>query len=129
MQRLVEKGCQHANNCMKKLIPVFVLLSIFSCKKENTKWITGTVMQSGCYPGSWMVQIDNPDKLKEPFLCASNPATVNACENTAVILNLPVALSQPGTQIKFSQWTDKGLLCFSSILAPHHLEVTDISPK
>lgn len=129
MQRFLENDCQAENNDMKGLIFAFLILLLFSCKKESTKWITGTIIQTGCYPGSWMVQIDNPDWTKEPFLCGPNPEVARICENTTVIVNLPASLSQPGTQIKFSQWTDKGLLCFSSTLAPHHLEVADVSAK
>jgi hypothetical protein len=40
---------------------------------------------------------------------------------------MPQALAQDGKKIKFSVWEDKGLLCFSSNLAPHHLQVTDIA--
>lgn len=119
---------------MKKWIVAFILLFLFSCKKEKSKWITATVMQSaGCFPNSWLVKLDNPDASKYSFLCNPTQATFFAsttnCTNSAIILDLPASLSQPGTLIKFSQWTDKGLLCFSSTLAPHHLEVTDVSAK
>jgi len=118
---------------MQKIAFAFVLILFFSCKKENTKWITAIVTQSGCFPNSWLVKLDDPDRAKYPFLCEPTQAMLSSsttnCGSSAVILNLPATLSQPNTRIKFSQWTDKGLLCFSSTLAPHHLEVRDVSAK
>lgn len=133
MQRFKKNDCQSAKTDMKKMVWAFILFALISCKKEKTKWITATVIQNGCYPGSWIIQLDNPDRLKEPFLCQPTQAMLSSsttnCGNSAVVLNLPAALSRPGVQIKFSQWTDKGLLCFSSTLAPHHLQVSDVSSK
>jgi hypothetical protein len=42
---------------------------------------------------------------------------------------MPAAFMQEGRKVKFSKWEDKGLLCFSSTLAPHHLEVSDLSEQ
>lgn len=122
------------NNQMKKLVIAISLLGFFSCKKENGVWITGTVMENhGCFPNAWVVRLDNPDYRKYSFLCdpstASFSSWTNNCDNAVFIINLPVPLRQPGTQIKFSKWVDKGLLCFSSIFAPHHLEVQDVTTK
>ena len=96
--------------------------------------MTATVTQlQGCAPNSWIVKMDNPNPADHPFLCDPTVAMLSSstihCGNSVVILNLPVDLTTPGTQIKFSQWEDKGLLCFSSTLAPHNLEVTDVSAK
>jgi len=119
---------------MKKIVSALILFTLFSCKKEKNTWTTATVtQQASCLPNSRMVILDNPDRIKHPFLCDPTLAMLSSsypnCGSSAVILNLPTALSQPGTQIKFSQWVDKGLLCFSSTLAPHHLEVSDVSAK
>lgn len=119
---------------MKKLAAALLFCSLFSCKKEGTKWITGTVMQvTGCQPNSALVQIDNPNRANHPFLCEPTQAMLSSsttnCGNSVMVINLPSSLSQPGTKIKFSKWEDKGLLCFSSTLAPHHLEVIDVSAK
>ena len=119
---------------MKKLVVAFVFLSILSCNKEDDQWITGTVVQDhGCFPNTWLVRLDNPNYLKYSFLCDPSAVTMsswtNNCDNSVFILDLPLHLRQTGTRIKFSKWEDKGLLCFSSIFAPHHLEVQDVSAK
>lgn len=118
---------------MKKIIVVLAAFLFFSCKKDSAGWITATVVKQGCYPNSWIVKINNPNPQKQTFLCdpmqAMASSSTTNCGNTAVILDLPVELAQADKQIKFSRWKDKGLLCFSSTLAPHHLEGTDISAK
>jgi hypothetical protein len=119
---------------MTRIVAACFLFFLFSCKKENNRWITATVSQiPGCYPNSWMVTIDNPNASRHPFLCDRTVSTASSsttnCGNSVMIINLPAPLHQPGTQIKFSKWEDKGLLCFSSTLAPHHLEVSDVSAK
>lgn len=130
LQRFDRNVCQPLKVLMKKILPFLALLAFISCKKEETKWISATVMQQGCYPGSWLVKLDAPDHSKQSFLCNPTQAMLSSsithCGNSAVLLNLPSALGLAGARIKFSQWTDKGLLCFSSTLAPHHLEVTDV---
>jgi hypothetical protein len=117
---------------MKSIAIVLIVLVFASCKKDH-EWITATVVGQSCYPNAWMVQLDNPDRTKQSFLCEPTQAMLSSstanCGNTAVILNLPAALTYKGARIKFSKWEDKGLLCFSSTLAPHHLEVSDLSGK
>jgi hypothetical protein len=119
---------------MKTLVIAFVFLSVFSCKKQDDEWITGTVGQDkGCFPNSWVVRLDEANYRKYSFLCnpsgASSSSWTNNCDNSVFILDLPAYLRQPGTRIKFSKWTDRGLLCFSSTFAPHHLEVQDVRAK
>ena len=119
---------------MKTLVIAFVFLSISSCKKENDDWIAGTVGQDhSCFPNSWAIRLDEPNYRKYSFLCSPSDASMsswtNNCDNTVFIIDLPLSLRQPGTRIKFSKWVDKGLLCFSSIFAPHHLEVEDVRAK
>jgi len=119
---------------MKKLAVACILLGLFSCNKEDDEWITATVVQDhGCFANSWLVRVDNPSHFKYSFLCDPSAVTMsswtNNCDNAVFILDLPVHLRQPGTRIKFSKWEDRGLLCFSSIFAPHHLEVRDVSAK
>ena len=119
---------------MLRTAAIFFSILLFSCKKENNQWITGTVTQmAGCYANSRLVTIDNPAASKYSFLCdhtfSMSSSSTSNCGNTVAILNLPSYLNQPGAQIKFKKWQDKGLLCFSSTLAPHHLEVSDVSAK
>jgi hypothetical protein len=82
---------------MKRIAAAFILISLISCKKENNKWITGTVVQQGCQPGSWLVRLDNADASKHSFLCdplyASASSSTTHCGNTVAILNLPSALA------------------------------------
>ena len=96
--------------------------------------IMGTVMeQQSCFPNSWLVRLDNPNPRFQPFLCGADVSILSSsttnCGNSVFIINMPVSLAQAGKKIKFSKWEDKGLLCFSSTLAPHHLEVTDLSEQ
>jgi hypothetical protein len=132
MQRSVENACQAVKK-MKRLSIAFVLLTLISCKKESNKWITATVLQEGCTPGSWIIKIDEPKRSRMPFLCEPSIAILSSstthCGNSAVILDLPDQFAQNGMRIKFSQWKDEGLLCFSSTLAPHHLRVFDIGAQ
>jgi hypothetical protein len=118
---------------MKRIAVILFVIGFASCKKDKTEWITATVLQQGCYPNAWLVQLDNPDQSKQSFLCVPSQAMLSSsaihCGNSAVILNMPAAFAYNGAKIKFSKWEDKGLLCFSSTLAPHHLEVTDLSAK
>jgi len=119
---------------MQKIVIIFCLAIFCSCRKENRKWITGTVTQSkGCDPNTWLVKLDNPNPSIASFLCNPEQASASSwlldCGNSVVILNLPSTLTEPGTQIKFSEWENRGLLCFSSTLSPHHIEVSDISAK
>jgi len=119
---------------MKNLAIGFIFLSVFSCKKQNDDWITGTVGEAGsCLPNAWVVRLDNPNHRKYSFLCdpsaASFSSWTNNCDNAVFIIDLPLNFRQPGTRIKFSKWVDKGLLCFSSSFAPHHLEAQDVSAK
>ena len=48
------------------------------------------------------------------------------CGNSAAILNLPSTFAQTGKKIRFSQWEDKGQVCFPSTRAAHHIEVNDV---
>lgn len=134
MQRCSAVHCQQLlKQAMKKLVVILLLLSFVSCNKENTAWISGTVIQQGCDPATWAVKLEAPDRSKHPFLCDPFQSGISSssthCGNTVIILNMPPALAIPGKKVKFSQWQDKGLHCFSSILAPHHLEVYDIRAK
>jgi len=118
---------------MKKIIVVLILASAFAgCSKDNESWITGTVMvQQSCTPNAWLVKIDNPNYHTHSFLCSEETSILSSstfnCGNSVFILDMPQALAQDGKKVKFSKWEDKGLLCFSSTLAPHHLQVADIS--
>jgi hypothetical protein len=130
MQRFSKTGCQQRKQKMKTIALVLPVAAFASCKKDKDKWITGTVIQQGCYPNSWLVQLDHPNHSSQSFLCVptqamASSATTN-CGNTAVVLDMPAALAHNGARIKFSKWEDKGLLCFSSTLAPHHLQVADV---
>jgi hypothetical protein len=121
------------NEKMKRITIALLLLSCFEgCKKDNTSWITATVIEQGCYPNSWIVQIDYPNEKRQTFLCGPSVSSISSalinCGNAAVILDMPPSLAQAGKKVKFSKWSDKGLLCFSSTMSPHHLEVRDLSP-
>lgn len=118
---------------MGKTLAIFLTAFILAaCSKNKNSVITGTVIaQQSCTPGAWLVRLDNPNHRLYSFLCSEDVSIVSSasfnCGNSVFILNMPQALAQDGKKIKFSVWEDKGLLCFSSNLAPHHLQVTDIA--
>ena len=113
------------------ILALAVIFAITSCKKDEGTLVEGVLLQqSGCYPGSWLVQIINPDPSRHVFICdQASPATGSNCSNSAMIVNVPAALAQPGKPVRFSNWVDQGILCFSSTMAPHHLEVSDLSAR
>ncbi len=120
---------------MKKILVFFFLTAIFiGCTKSNNAFITGTVVaQPSCASNAWLVRIDNPQARLYSFLCSQETALISSalynCGNSVFILNMPAALAVDVKKIKFSKWEDKGLWCFSSNLAPHHLEVADLSEQ
>lgn len=120
---------------MKKAVIVLSVLALLAgCSKSKDAYITGTVVeQPSCMPNAWLVRLDNPDPKFQSFLCTPDVSVLSSatthCGNSVFILNFPAAFSQAGKKIKFSKWEDKGLLCFSSTLAPHHLEVADLSEQ
>ena len=115
--------------------PFAIFLTIFmatACSKSKNTVITGTVIaQQSCTPNAWLVRLDNPNYRLYSFLCSEEISIISSasfnCGNSVFILDMPQALAQDGKKVKFSVWEDKGLLCFSSNLAPHHLQVADIS--
>jgi hypothetical protein len=80
-----------------------------------------------------LVRLDDPNPKFLPFLCPPDVSLLSSsttnCGNSVFILNMPASLAQAGKKVKFSKWEDRGLFCFSSTLAPHHLEVTDLSEQ
>jgi hypothetical protein len=109
------------------LIILGLLLFLFEgCKKEKDEFVTGTVIQKGgCYNGSWIVLIDNPDPSKQTFLRSSSytfpPGSYN-CTNS-VFIQLPATLAFPNKKIKFSGVKNQGILCLSFSEAPNHIDV------
>jgi hypothetical protein len=120
---------------MKRAVVVILLLSFLAgCSKNKNTFITATVVaQQSCTPNAWLVRVDKPNPKFHSFLCGADVSIVSSaiynCGNSAFILNMPAAFMQDGRKVKFSKWEDKGLLCFSSTLAPHHLEVSDLSEQ
>ena len=118
---------------MKTAFVLFLTAFILAaCSKNKNSYITGTVIaQQSCAPDAWLVRLDNPNHRLYSFLCSEDVSILSSatfnCGNSVFILNMPQALAQDGKKVKFSVWEDKGLLCFSSNLAPHHLQVTDIA--
>jgi hypothetical protein len=116
---------------------ITVLLSAFllqSCSKENNKLVRGTViLQEGCAPGAYLLKLTDPDAKKFSFLCNKETSILSSaiyhCGNAVFILNMPASIAQEGKKVKFSLWIDNGSYCFSSNLAPHHLEVQDLSEE
>lgn len=104
------------------------------CSKENRIVVRGTViLQEGCAPGSYLVKLTVPDPQRLPFLCSRETSILSSaiyhCGNAVFILDMPSNFIQEGKKVKFSLWTDKGSYCFSSTLAPHFLEVQDLSEE
>jgi hypothetical protein len=119
---------------MKKPISGLLLLFCFeNCTKDKMEWVTGTLIEPGCQANSWIVQIDKPNHSEHSFLCAPEiyaiASSVIHCGNAAVILDVPLSLAHTGRKIKFSKWSDKGLVCSSSRLYPRNLQVFDFSER
>lgn len=118
---------------MKKAFVLFLTVFILAaCTKNKNSVITGTVIaQQSCTPDAWLVRLDKPNYRLYSFLCNEEVSVVSSaslnCGNSVFILNMPPALAQDGKKVKFSVWEDKGLQCFSSNLAPHHLQVADLA--
>lgn len=119
---------------MKAALVLLLVSFVAGCSKNKNSFITGTVVaQQSCAPNAWLLRLDHPDPKSQRFLCGRDvsilSSATNNCGNSVFILNMPAALAQEGKKLKFSRWEDKGLLCFSSNLAPHHLEVSDLSEQ
>jgi hypothetical protein len=134
MQRPATKGCQERKTMGKFIILLLITFFFQGCTKENRKLVRGTViMQQGCAPGAWLIKLTDPDPKRFSFLCNKETSTISSaiyhCGNAVYILSMPASMAQEGKKVKFSLWTDKGPYCFSSNLAPHHLEVQDLSEE
>ncbi|HJW17107.1 MAG TPA: hypothetical protein VJ499_08300 [Flavisolibacter sp.] len=120
---------------MGKIIILLLFGFLFhGCTKENRKLVRGTVvLQQGCAPGAYLVRLTDPDPKKCSFLCNKETSIISSaifhCGNAVYILSMPASLAQEGKKVKFSLWTDRGSYCFSSNLAPHHLEVQDLTEE
>ena len=120
---------------MRKAVVAFSsVLLLAACSKTKDPFITATVVeQQSCFPNAWLVRLDKPNPVSHPFLCGDDVSVLSSatthCGNSVFILNMPLAFRQAGKKLRFSKWEDKGLLCFSSTLAPHHLEVKDLSEQ
>jgi len=104
------------------------------CSKENRIVVRGTViLQEGCAPGSYLVRLTAPDPKWFSFLCDRETSIISSsiynCGNAVFIIDMPSRFLQEGKKIRFSLWADKGSYCFSSNLAPHFLEVQDLSEE
>jgi hypothetical protein len=134
MQRPATYGCQERKTMGKFILLLLITFLFQGCSKEKRKLVRGTViMQQGCAPGAWLIKLTDPDPKRFSFLC--NKVTsiicwaIYHCGNAVYILSMPASMAQVGKKVKFSLWTDKGPYCFSSNLAPHHLEVQDLSEE
>jgi hypothetical protein len=134
MQRWASHDCQ-VRKTMGRITTLLLFACMFhGCTKENRKLVKGTViLQEGCAPGGYLVKITDPDAKRFSFLCNKETSIISSatyhCGNAVFILNMPGSIAQEGKKVKFSLWIDNGSYCFSSNLAPHHLEVQDLSEE
>jgi hypothetical protein len=117
---------------MKALLSIlffFIIVINLSCHKEAHKMVYASVReQGGCTPGAWLVEIENADYTKQSFICKPPDfvSAVMACEHSVYIVNLPDQFKSAGKKIKFSKW-EEVVSCLSSSVAPHHIEVKNVS--
>ena len=122
---------------MKTVMPIlFILLLFFSCKKNSFPEISATVVtKTGVGANSYLVEIDNPDSHRMPFICDENnvplpPVADFNCRNSAYITNLPSSLQAAGTKIVFSRYKNLGANpVFSSTYVARDVEVYDARKK
>jgi len=117
---------------MRCILFLFLALVFNSCSKENRKIVRGTVvLQEGCIPGAYLVKLAEPDPKRFSFLCSKETYVISSdiyhCGNAVFILDIPSNLAVNGKKVRFTSWTNKGSLCFSSNLAPHYLQVEDLT--
>jgi hypothetical protein len=134
MQRQATYACQERKTMGRFIILLLSACLFQGCTKENRKLVRGTVvLQQGCAPGAYLVKLKDPDPKRFSFLCSKETSVISSaiyhCGNSVFILSMPASLAQDGKKVKFSLWTDKGSYCFSSNLAPHHLEVQDLTEE
>lgn len=130
MQRLIDRHCQAKKRTMRILFTIAVVgLLALSCKKEKSPEVIGTVIApSAAGARSFIVQVDNPNPDVYSFICRDNstmpPVPQVSCFTHIYVLNLPANLQAPGTRIRFSKYSDKGLNpIWSSIYPPRDVEV------
>ena len=113
-----------------RIILVFLVCAfLFSCKKENDRFVTGTVIeQRGCYANSFLVAVDNPDYSSHSFLRPTILAYCVACYNcsNAVFVRLPGSFAAVGSRVKFL-YVCTELSCLSASEAPNHIAVKNLS--